>query len=103
MTREEAINLIQNRCLSVSYLQDGEPKNDKDVALKMAIEALKDDQWQKGYDAAMKNANKTKESLIKQYEKQIADLNRDNSGWDFHWDGRGDYEESRRCFYGDFS
>ena len=27
----------------------------------------------------------------------------DTSGWDFHWDGRGDYEESRRCFYGDFS
>jgi hypothetical protein len=26
-----------------------------------------------------------------------------NSAWDFHWDGRGDYEESRRCFYGDFS
>ena len=29
--------------------------------------------------------------------------NVDNSKWDFHWDGRGDYEEARRVFYGDFS
>lgn len=28
---------------------------------------------------------------------------RDDSGWDFHWDGRGSYEESRRAFYGEFS
>lgn len=27
----------------------------------------------------------------------------DNSALDFHWDGRGSYEESRRAFYGDFS
>ncbi len=28
---------------------------------------------------------------------------RDNSAWDFHWDGRGDYEQARAAFYGDFS
>lgn len=27
----------------------------------------------------------------------------DTSGWDFHYDGHGDYEEQRRCFYGNFS
>ena len=26
-----------------------------------------------------------------------------SSAWDFHWDGRGDYFEAQRCFYGDFS
>ena len=26
----------------------------------------------------------------------------DYSSWEFHWDGRGDYEEARRCFYGAF-
>lgn len=26
----------------------------------------------------------------------------DNSAWDFHYSGHGDYEEERRCFYGDF-
>ena len=26
-----------------------------------------------------------------------------SSAWDFHWDGRGDYLEAQRCFYGDFS
>lgn len=40
------------------------------------------------------------ERLKKENEKL---KNFDNSRWDFHWDGRGDYEESRRCFYGDFS
>lgn len=34
----------------------------------------------------------------KKVEKEI-----DNSAWEFHWDGRGSYEEERRCFYGDFS
>ena len=24
-------------------------------------------------------------------------------GFEFHWDGRGSYEEARRCFYGEFS
>ena len=27
----------------------------------------------------------------------------DSSAWDFHYSGHGDYEEERRCFYGDFS
>ena len=27
----------------------------------------------------------------------------DDKAWNFQWDGRGSYEESRRCFYGDFS
>lgn len=42
---------------------------------------------------------KLKEKLekLERHEKH------DSPGWDFHWDGRGDYEESRRCFYGDFS
>lgn len=26
----------------------------------------------------------------------------DSSAWDFHYDGYGNYEEQRRCFYGDF-
>ena len=36
-------------------------------------------------------------------EKLKEELEKDDPpGWDFHWDGRGDYEERRRCFYGDF-
>ena len=31
------------------------------------------------------------------------EIPKDNSSWDFHWDGRGSYEESRREFYGEFS
>ena len=27
----------------------------------------------------------------------------DNSAWDYHYDGSGDYREGERCFYGDFS
>lgn len=27
----------------------------------------------------------------------------DNSAWDFRWDGRGNYEQERAAFYGDFS
>ena len=27
----------------------------------------------------------------------------DSNGFEFHWDGKGSYEEARRCFYGDFS
>lgn len=27
----------------------------------------------------------------------------DNSAWDFHWDGRGSYEQARASFYGEFS
>ena len=27
----------------------------------------------------------------------------DLSAWDFHYSGHGNYEEERRCFYGDFS
>lgn len=26
-----------------------------------------------------------------------------SDGFEFHWDGRGSYEEARRCFYGEFS
>ena len=34
----------------------------------------KDKQWQRGYDTALKNANKTKASLVEMYEKEIAEL-----------------------------
>lgn len=42
------------------------------------------------------------ESEIKKLKEEIKNKKDDTSNWDFHWDGRGDYEESRRCFYGDF-
>ena len=38
---------------------------------------------------------------LKKENKRLKNF--DNSKWDFHWDGRDDYEESRRVFYGDFS
>lgn len=38
-------------------------------------------------------------------EVDLTDSNKSNntSAWDFHYSGHGDYEEERRCFYGDFS
>ena len=51
------------------------------------------------------NENEELEKLRKENEelkKQIKNSSNDST-WDFKWDGRGNYEESRRCFYGDFS
>ena len=53
------------------------------------------------------------DELLEAYDKVITTLKKrntkgrakkksDSSAWDFHWNGHGDYEESRRCFYGDF-
>ena len=57
--------------------------------------------------------NMTDKEKIKKLEKENEELKKklvekekssDNySAWDFHWDGRGDYLEAQRCFYGDFS
>lgn len=41
------------------------------------------------------------DDYIEKLDKKEQD--NDSSGWDFHWDGRGDYREAERCFYGDFS
>ena len=42
------------------------------------------------------------EAEVKKLKKELNNKNEDYSSWDFHWNGRGDYEEARRCFYGDF-
>lgn len=40
----------------------------------------------------------------KQTRKKKTPVSSSDSGaWDFHYSGHGDYEEERRCFYGDFS
>lgn len=41
--------------------------------------------------------------LKKKLKKKKNKKNENYSAWDFHWNGRRDYEESKRCFYGDFS
>ena len=46
-----------------------------------------------------KENKKLKEKLFKKENLS----NNNSSAWDFHWDGRGDYLEAKRCFYGDFS
>ena len=55
----------------------------------------------------MKIKNEEIKKLKKENEKlkqQIEEMKKPHSSaWDFHWDGKGDYEEARRCFYGDFS
>lgn len=61
----------------------------------------KEDEYIKQIRNLKKEVKKQKER-IETLEKQI-DNDRESSAWDFHWDGRGSYEESRRCFYGDFS
>ena len=53
----------------------------------------------------------TDKERIAQLEKENEELKRElkterdsySDAWNFHWDGRGNYEEARRCFYGDFS
>ena len=49
---------------------------DYDVELwdDTVVETTDNSQWQTGYDTAMENADKTKASLIEQYEAQIAEL-----------------------------
>lgn len=49
------------------------------------------------YEQEIKRLEEENKKLTEQLNEQRSD------GWDFHWDGRGSYEESRRCFYGDFS
>ena len=49
------------------------------------------------YEQEIKRLKEENKKLTEQLNEQRSD------GWDFHWDGRGSYEESRRCFYGDFS
>ena len=44
-----------------------------------------------------KENKKLKKKLV---EKEKSSDN--SSAWDFHWKGRGDYLEAKRCFYGDF-
>ena len=57
----------------------------------------------------MRTLKEENENLRRENERLRKELERarkeesDNSAWDFHWDGRGSYEEARRCFYGDFS
>lgn len=46
---------------------------------------------------------KLKEENEKLKEQLSQEKSYNSTAWDFHWDGRGSYEESRRCFYGDFS
>lgn len=50
----------------------------------------------------LKKQIKRQQERIEALEKQI-DNDKEAEKWEFHWDGRGSYEESRRCFYGDFS
>ena len=47
----------------------------------------------------LKKENRELKRRLKRIEKE----KEDNDAWEFHWDGKGSYEESRRCFYGDFS
>ena len=50
----------------------------------------------------LKKLEKENKKLKKKLAKK--EKSSDNySAWDFHWDGRGDYLEAQRCFYGDFS
>ena len=52
----------------------------------------------------LKEENKKLKKELKKAKKKSQSSNESSSSaWDFHWDGRGNYEESRRCFYGDFS
>lgn len=46
--------------------------------------------------------NKPKDCPIKTMAKKAPKKSDDSSAWDFHYSGHGDYEEERRCFYGDF-
>lgn len=36
-------------------------------------------------------------------EEKETNTTENDSAWEFHWDGRGSYEQSRRAFYGEFS
>ena len=66
------------------------------------IKMTKEEYYQKRIEALRKRNKELKEEKealeIKLKEKE----DRHDPSWDFHWDGHGSYEESRRCFYGDF-
>lgn len=42
-------------------------------------------------------------SVCKKKQTRKKTSSSDSSAWDFHYSGHGDYEEERRCFYGDYS
>ena len=54
------------------------------------------------------NSKSEEENELETLKKENARLKQQLSeshdhGWDFHWDGKGSYEESYRTFYGSFS
>lgn len=48
----------------------------------------------------LEEENKKLKKQLKEKKKKKSESS--SSAWDFHWNGHGDYEEARRCFYGDF-
>lgn len=51
-------------------------------------------------DEEIKRLRKENEDLKRKLNRERESSN--SSAWDFHYSGHGDYEEQRRCFYGDF-
>ena len=48
----------------------------------------------------LKIENESLKEIIKCKENETESK---SSAWDFRWDGRGSYEQSRAAFYGEFS
>lgn len=85
MTLDETILF----CTTKTY-----PKNNKLELTEKEYEQIAN--WLKELKQYRRQKYKKKQTIKK---KTSSD---DSSAWDFHYSGHGDYEEERRCFYGDF-
>ena len=63
----------------------------------------KEEYYRKRIEALKKRNKELKEEKEALEIRLKEEKDRHDPAWDFHWDGHSSYEESRRCFYGDFS
>ena len=85
MTLDEAISF----CTTKTY-----PKNNKLHLTEKEYEQIAN--WLKELKQYRQQKYKKKQTIKKKTSSN------DSRAWDFHYGGHGDYEEERRCFYGDF-
>lgn len=88
LSMEEVAKAIGINKSDISRYENGKTKPNAEVVIKFAKYYGVTTDYLLGLTTEKKTKKKTDD---------------DNSAWDFHYSGHGDYYEEMRCFYGDFS
>ena len=88
MTLEQNIRAVIESCFSESK------EEIQNLATTQIVELIK-----KSDDVQTQVEEKTQKPRTR---KKTEEKKTRDEAWEFHWDGRGSYEEAYRCFYGDF-